>query len=89
LRYYPNTRTGQIISTVINDVQQTNQFLITRLINISLDFITLLILIPIISTLHLKLTILSLIIFPLYPLALNYFYARLPILTKHPSQPLP
>ncbi|AOZ87918.1 multidrug ABC transporter ATP-binding protein [Bacillus xiamenensis] len=88
LRYYANTRTGEIISRVINDVEQTKEFVITGLMNIWLDLMTVLIVIAIMCTLDLKLTIVSVIIFPLYALAVKYFYGRLRKLTKERSQAL-
>lgn len=75
LRYYANTRTGEIISRVINDVEQTKEFVITGLMNIWLDLMTVLIVIAIMCTLDIKLTIVSVIIFPLYAFAVKYFYA--------------
>lgn len=88
LRYYANTRTGEIISRVINDVEQTKEFVITGLMNIWLDMMTVLIVIAIMCTLDLKLTIVSVIIFPLYAFAVKYFYGRLRKLTKERSQAL-
>ncbi|MGE6631794.1 ABC transporter ATP-binding protein [Bacillus sp. NPDC077027] len=88
LRYYANTRTGEIISRVINDVEQTKEFVITGLMNIWLDMMTVLIVIVIMCTLDIKLTIVSVIIFPLYGLAVKYFYGRLRRLTKERSQAL-
>ncbi|WP_353856318.1 ABC transporter ATP-binding protein [Bacillus sp. Bos-x628] len=88
LRYYANTRTGEIISRVINDVEQTKEFVITGLMNIWLDLMTVLIVIAIMCTLDIKLTIVSVIIFPLYAFAVKYFYGRLRKLTKERSQAL-
>ncbi|MFJ5966019.1 ABC transporter ATP-binding protein [Bacillus sp. NPDC093026] len=88
LRYYANTRTGEIISRVINDVEQTKEFVITGLMNIWLDMMTVLIVIAIMCTLDIKLTIVSVIIFPLYAFAVKYFYGRLRKLTKERSQAL-
>lgn len=37
LRYYANTRAGDVISRVINDVEQTKTFVMTGLMNVWLD----------------------------------------------------
>lgn len=42
LRYYANTRAGEIISRVINDVEQTKEFVIIGLMNVWLDVMTIL-----------------------------------------------
>lgn len=43
LKYYSNTKTGEIISRVINDVEQTKNFVVTGLMNLWLDLFTILI----------------------------------------------
>src|SRR5699024_7606375 len=43
LKYYSNTKTGEIISRVIHDVEQTKTFVVTGLMNVWLDFVTILI----------------------------------------------
>ncbi|GAA3331666.1 hypothetical protein GCM10020331_089150 [Ectobacillus funiculus] len=40
LRYYSNTRTGEVISRTINDVEQTKDFVVTGLMNVWLDTAT-------------------------------------------------
>ncbi|MGG3573707.1 ABC transporter ATP-binding protein [Bacillus gobiensis] len=88
LRYYANTRAGEIISRVINDVEQTKNFVIIGLMNVWLDMVTILIAIVIMLTLDVKLTLISIILFPLYVLSVKYFYGRLRILTRDRSQAL-
>ncbi|WP_426982827.1 ABC transporter ATP-binding protein [Bacillus cabrialesii] len=88
LRFYANTRTGEVISRVINDVEQTKDFVITGLMNIWLDMLTILIVISIMLTLDVKLTLVSIVLFPLYGISVKYFYGRLRKLTRERSQAL-
>ncbi len=88
LRYYSRTKTGEIISRVIHDVEQTKNFVMTGLMNIWLDMITILIAIAIMLTLNVWLTIVAIILFPLYGLSVRLFYGRLRELTRHRSQAL-
>src|SRR5699024_11973227 len=43
LKYYANTKTGEIISRVIHDVEQTKAFVVTGLMNVWLDLVTIMI----------------------------------------------
>src|SRR5690625_1987710 len=88
LRYYSNTKTGEIISRVIHDVEQTKIFVITGLMNIWLDLTTIVIAIVIMLTMDVPLTIVSIILFPLFGFSIKYFYAKLRRLTRERSQAL-
>ena len=88
LRYYANTRAGEIISRVINDVEQTKNFVITGLMNVWLDVITIIIAICIMMTMDVKLALVSIILFPFYGLSVKYFYGKLRHLTRVRSQAL-
>ncbi|WP_010097165.1 ABC transporter ATP-binding protein [Ornithinibacillus scapharcae] len=88
LRYYSTTKTGEIISRVINDVEQTKNFVITGLMNIWLDLITILIAIGIMMSMDFWLSIVSIILFPLFGFTIKYFFGRLRSLTKERSQAL-
>lgn len=57
LKYYSNTKTGEIISRVINDVEQTKNFVVTGLMNLWLDLFTILIALTIMMTMNIKLTL--------------------------------
>src|SRR5699024_8294548 len=59
LRYYSNTKTGEVISRVIHDVEQTKTFVVTGLMNIWLDLVTILIAIVIMLTMDIPLTIVA------------------------------
>src|SRR5699024_7084518 len=65
LRYYAQTKTGEIISRVIHDVEQSKTFVITGLMNVWLDLMTILIATIIMLTMDFWLTIVAIILFPL------------------------
>ncbi|CDQ42094.1 ABC transporter ATP-binding protein [Virgibacillus salexigens] len=88
LNFYSKTKTGEIISRVIHDVEQTKTFVITGLMNIWLDLITILIAIGIMLSMDVELTIVSIILFPLFGFSIKYFYGRLRLLTRDRSQAL-
>lgn len=88
LKYYSNTKTGEIISRVIHDVEQTKNFVITGLMNVWLDLITIVIAVSIMFTMDFWLTIVSIILFPFYGFSVKYFYGRLRSLTRDRSQAL-
>jgi ATP-binding cassette, subfamily B, putative efflux pump len=87
-KYYSNTKAGEVISRVINDVEQTKTFVITGLMNLWLDVATILIAIAVMLTLNVKLTIVSLVLFPLYAFSVKYFFGNLRSLTRTRSQAL-
>src|SRR5699024_2403720 len=88
LRFYSQTKTGEIISRVIHDVEQTKTFVVTGLMNIWLDMITILIAICIMLTMDVGLTIVAIILFPIFGFCVKYFYGRLRRLTRERSQSL-
>lgn len=88
LRFYSNTKTGEVISRIINDVEQTKDFVVTGLMNLWLDMITILIAIAIMWTIDPKLTLVAIIPLPFYALAVKFFYGRLRSLTRDRSAAL-
>ncbi|MFD1360713.1 ABC transporter ATP-binding protein [Lentibacillus salinarum] len=88
LRFYSQTKTGEIISRVIHDVEQTKNFVVTGLMNIWLDMITILIAIGIMLTMDVGLTIVAIILFPIFGFCVKVFYGRLRRLTRERSQSL-
>ncbi|SFM45089.1 ATP-binding cassette, subfamily B, MsbA [Gracilibacillus orientalis] len=88
LQFYSRTKTGEIISRVVHDVEQTKNFVMTGLMNIWLDMITILIAIGIMLFMDVWLTIVSIILFPLYAISVKIFYGKLRDLTKKRSQAL-
>lgn len=82
LRFYNNQKVGQIISRVIHDVEQTKDFVVTGMMNIWLDLITLSIAVGIMLWMDPWMTIVSLVVFPFYGLAVKYFYQGLRRLTR-------
>lgn len=88
VRFYANNQVGQVISRVINDVEQTKDFILTGLMNIWLDCITIIIALSIMFFLDVKLTLAALFIFPFYILTVYVFFGRLRKLTRERSQAL-
>jgi glucan exporter ATP-binding protein len=86
--YYSNHRTGEIISRVINDVEQTKDFIITGLMNLWLDMATIIIALAIMIKMDLELTLISISMLPLYALSVKYFFGRLRQRTRMRSQAL-
>jgi ATP-binding cassette, subfamily B, putative efflux pump len=87
-KYYANTRSGEVISRVINDVEQTKNFVVSGLMNIWLDIATIIIAVIIMFTMNIKLTVVSLILFPFYAFSVRYFFGNLRKLTRARSQAL-
>ncbi|HEA6007937.1 SAV1866 family putative multidrug efflux ABC transporter [Staphylococcus aureus] len=87
-RFYANNQVGQVISRVINDVEQTKDFILTGLMNIWLDCITIIIALSIMFFLDVKLTLAAMFIFPFYILTVYVFFGRLRKLTRERSQAL-
>ncbi|MCG1386374.1 ABC transporter ATP-binding protein/permease [Staphylococcus epidermidis] len=87
-RFYANNQVGQVISRVINDVEQTKDFILTGLMNIWLDCITIIIALSIMFFLDVKLTFAAIFIFPFYILSVYFFFGRLRKLTRVRSQAL-
>ncbi len=88
LSYYSNTRAGEIISRVINDVEQTRNFVMIGLMNVWLDLATILIAIGIMLTMDVPLTIVTLLAFPFYGYSVKHFFGKLRELTRKRSQAL-
>ena len=88
LSYYSNTRAGEIISRVINDVEQTKNFVMIGLMNVWLDLATIIIAVAIMLTLDIPLTIVTLLAFPFYAYSVKHFFGKLRELTRKRSQAL-
>lgn len=88
LRFYSNTRAGEIISRVINDVEQTRNFVMIGLMNVWLDLATIIIAISIMLTMDVPLTIVTLLALPFYAFSVKHFFGKLRDLTRKRSQSL-
>jgi len=88
LRYYSNTRAGEVISRVINDVEQTKNFVMIGLMNVWLDLATIMIAIIIMLTMDVPLTLITLLAFPFYAYSVKHFFGKLRELTRKRSQAL-
>ncbi len=88
LKFYSNRKSGEIISRVIHDVEQTKNFIITGMMNIWLDLFTIVVAIIIMFTMDIWLTLIAISLLPFYGIAIKYFYSRLRFLTRRRSQAL-
>ncbi|WP_128893843.1 ABC transporter ATP-binding protein [Longirhabdus pacifica] len=88
IKYYQNRKVGEIISRFINDVEQTKSLVEIGLMNIWLDLFTLTIALGIMFYLNWSLTLVAIMILPLYAIAVKILYKRLKVLTKNRSQAL-
>ncbi|RFB32035.1 ABC transporter ATP-binding protein [Brevibacillus sp. VP] len=88
MRFYNNHKVGEIISRVVNDVEQTKSFIETGLMNIWLDLVTIVITLSIMLFMDVKLTLIAIVVFPLYGFSIKYFYKRLRQLMRDRSQKL-
>jgi len=88
LSYYSNTRAGEIISRVINDVEQTKNFVMIGLMNVWLDLATIIIAVVIMLTMDVPLTLVTLLAFPFYAYSVKHFFGKLRELTGKRSQAL-
>ena len=86
-RFYANNQVGQVISRVINDVEQTKDFILTGLMNIWLDCVTIIIALSIMFFLDIKLTLADYYFSFLYLYSI-FFFGRLRKLTRKRSQAL-
>lgn len=87
-KYYANNRAGEIISRMINDVEQTKTFVISGLMNLWLDMATIIIAIVMMFSMSITLTVMSILLFPLYAFSVRFFFGRLRKLTRIRSQAL-
>ncbi|ADU29256.1 ABC transporter ATP-binding protein [Evansella cellulosilytica] len=88
LKFYSNRKTGEVISRVVHDVEQTKNFIITGMMNIWLDMFTIIVAIIIMLTLDPILTLVAIALLPFYGASIKYFYSRLRDLTRRRSQAL-
>lgn len=88
LRYYQNTKVGEMISRFINDAEQTKNIVEVGLMNVWLDLFTLVFVLGFMFYLNPLLALVSIAIFPLYAIAVKVLYKRLKKLTKDRSAAL-
>lgn len=88
LKYYQNTKVGEIISRFINDAEQTKNIVEIGMMNVWLDTFTLVFVLGFMFYLNPLLTLVSISIFPLYAIAVKVLYKRLKKLTKDRSAAL-
>lgn len=87
-KFYSNNKVGEIISRVINDVEQTKDFIMTGLMNVWLDLVTIIIALIIMFNLNVQLAFASILIFPFYIFGVWFFFGSLRRKTRNRSQAL-
>lgn len=88
LKFYSNNRVGDVISRTINDVEQTKEFVVTGLMNVWIDLVTVFIAIGIMLYMDVKLTLVTLIALPFYIISVKFFFTKLRFLSKERSRAL-
>lgn len=87
-KFYANNRVGDVISRTINDVEQTKEFIVTGLMNVWIDLVTVVIAIGIMLYMDFKLTLVTLIALPFYVISVKFFFTKLRMLTRERSKAL-
>ncbi|ALS29558.1 multidrug ABC transporter ATP-binding protein [Paenibacillus sp. 32O-W] len=88
LRYYQNRKSGEIISRMMNDVEQSKALVETGLMNIWLDMFTLILALVIMFRMDAGLTLVAIAVLPFYALAVKTLYKRLRSYSRSRSQSL-
>src|SRR5699024_8358282 len=88
IKYYLNTNKSEIVYIVINDVDKTKHIVINVLMNVRQDLVNIAIDVIIMLTMDVWLTIVAIILFPLYRFAVKYLFGTLRKLTRERSQAL-
>jgi len=77
LRFYQERKSGEIISRMVNDAEQTKAIVETGMMNVWLDVFTLTIALAIMLSMNVTLTLFALVILPFYGIAVSKLYKRL------------
>jgi ABC-type multidrug transport system fused ATPase/permease subunit len=88
IRYYHNHKTGEIISRMINDADNTKNIVETGMMNVWLDLFTLSIAMGFMFYMDVELTLVAIAVFPLYALSVKKLYSKLRDFSKSRSQAL-
>ncbi|TYP71785.1 ABC transporter ATP-binding protein [Paenibacillus methanolicus] len=88
LRFYQNRKSGEIISRIINDAEQTKSLVETGLMNVWLDIFTLILALAVMFHMDATLTLVSIAVLPFYGVAVKKLYRRLREYSRARSQAL-
>ncbi|MBP3965797.1 ABC transporter ATP-binding protein [Paenibacillus lignilyticus] len=86
IRFYQNRKSGEIISRMMNDAEQTKSLVETGLMNVWLDMFTLVIALVIMFNMNVALTFVAIAILPFYGYAVKKLYKRLRGYSRSRSQ---
>ncbi|MFC4102279.1 ABC transporter ATP-binding protein [Paenibacillus xanthanilyticus] len=88
LRFYQNRKSGEIISRMINDAEQTKSLVETGLMNVWLDIFTLILALAVMFHMDAMLTLVAIAVLPFYGVAVKKLYRRLREYSRARSQAL-
>lgn len=88
LRFYQNRKSGEIISRIINDAEQTKSLVETGLMNVWLDIFTLVLALAVMFHMDMTLTFVAIAVLPFYGVAVKKLYRRLREYSRARSQAL-
>ncbi|RED66258.1 ABC transporter ATP-binding protein [Cohnella lupini] len=88
LRFYQERKSGEIISRMMNDAEQTKAIVETGMMNVWLDLFTLTIAIVIMLNMNATLTLVAILILPFYGIAVVKLYKRLKTFARSRSAAL-
>lgn len=86
--FFTRNQTGAIVSRVVNDLSLAQNFVGSALTNVWMDSITLIVLVVVLAHINPKLTLVSLILMPLYVLSLRTIGSRIRLVSKEAQQRL-
>jgi subfamily B ATP-binding cassette protein MsbA len=86
--FFTRNQSGAIVSRVVNDMSVAQNFVGSALTNVWMDGILLVVLIAVLFSIHAKLTLISLILMPLYVLSLRAIGSRIRLTTREVQERL-
>lgn len=86
IHFFKKRKSGDIITRLIIDVEQTKQFILTGLLNIWLDIFSIVIVLFFMFSMNVKLTLVSMMVLPIYVILVVYFQRKLKEKTKKESE---
>ncbi|TFE19565.1 ABC transporter ATP-binding protein [Cohnella luojiensis] len=88
LRFYQERKSGEIISRMMNDAEQTKAIVETGMMNVWLDLFTLTIALAIMLSMNATLTLVAILILPFYGIAVVKLYRKLKTFARSRSAAL-
>ncbi len=86
--FFARNQSGAIVSRVVNDLSLAQNFVGSALTNVWMDSITLIVLVVILLNIHPMLTLISLLLMPVYVISLRTIGSRIRLVSKEAQQRL-